>query len=168
MNKQLTIRQLLDEVQKQFDGHFFNTKWLVEYTINATIRSILYKNGFESIAVRFVKPQYTSRTNNYVLICPNRNAEVLVTLRHKQVREKCAIKWGLKALETFESDNEITIFDMLNEDNRIKEEQDKKKQDDKNALFELMDEVGYERFKKFAKMYANYSWKYDREYEARA
>lgn len=177
MNKQLTIRQLLDQVVEQLNEHVYNAKWLVESGVNDTMQGILRENGFEGGIVRFTKSSWTSSSSSFVLVCPNRNMQVHVTLRLKQVKETATnvlgrrfteVKWSVKDLETFGEDGNLTIAEIIAKDAEIKEQREKQVQDTKDALFELMDDIGYERFKNFAKFYNDNRWTLDREYEARA
>lgn len=177
MNKQLTIRQLLDEVQKQLDGHVFNTKWLVEISINEAMQNILRSNGFEGGIVLFTKPSWGSRSSSFVLSCKNHHVEACVTLRLKQVKESdvnvfgnrfTETKWSLKALDTYEQDNNTTIANLIAKDVELTEQLAKNKQDTKEELFKVIDQIGFDRFKKLAKFYNSNSWKLDSEYEARA
>ena len=176
MNNQLTVRQLLDKVQEQLEGQIFSNKFGAELEVSRAVQDILRDNGIAEGSVRFMKsPWGATHGNTFVLMCPNRNEMVHVNLRLKQVKKAdgyahrySTTDWSLKELETWGNEDNTTILDLVARDTKIKEDIEKKKQDTKEELFELMDEVGYERFKKLAKFYTDKAYSLEKEYEARA
>lgn len=177
MNKQLTIRQLLDQVVERMQGKEYDRKWSIEIDLQKVVREIAMENGFDPSKVVFRKDTISSRTNDFHLTGIYNHDWAWVTLRCsvKKVSSNgmfchgyVSNRYTVKALEVFDDTAARTLADVLAKDEEFHNRAEAKKNDAKTELFEFMDEVGFERFKKFAEFYNKNSWTLDKEYQARA